>query len=706
MQIIHLTPARVLIASTVVLFSFPARGAATSPAARLPVPTQQTTASAQDLSADDKLKQARFSLEKMDRTANPRKDFVKFAAGTWYDTTKIPSDKSRWGGFDELAEANWARIREVIDDTTRHPGESGSVRQKVADLYLSAMDTDRINALGLAPIAAELTAIGAAPNREELMRLTAALHLRLGNPFFNLAFFADQKKSDTYGFYLSQGGMSLPSKEYYFSQNFSAQRWEFVGHVAKMFELAGDTRAAAFTQAETVFALERGLAENAKLPVDLRDRLANYNKSTLTEAIASYPEIPLQALVRELGIPPGVSEVIIGQPKFLAGLAKLLEERPLEEWRIYVRWHLLRAAAPYLSEPFEQESFRFNATVLNGIPEQEPRWQRAARAVDRSIGEALGQLYVEKYFPPAAKARMMEMIANIKAVMRDRLATLDWMSEETRQRALAKFDRFAPMIGYPEKWRDYSSVAIKAEDYFGNIVRATEFESHRVIRRTGRKVDRSEWGMTPPTVNAYFSPTTNQIVFPAGILQPPFFHDDLDDAVNYGAIGAVVGHEITHGFDDQGRRYDADGNLTDWWTPTDAANFRERTQKLVNQFNGYMALPQLAINGQLSLGENIADLGGTSIAFEALQRSLRGQPTPPKIDGFTAEQRFYISWAQQWRTIYRDDAMRLQVSRGPHAPGNFRAIGPLVNQQTFFDAFAIKPGDPMWRAPDERAKIW
>ena len=642
----------------------------------------------------------------MDLTVDPRKDFVKFAAGNWYATTPIPSDKSRWGGFDELSDANWARIREVIEDAKNHSGEIGSVRQKVADLFRSATDTDRINALGIAPIRAELTAIGNAENWEDLMRLAAGLHLRHGNPFFNVAFFADQKKSDIYGFYLSQGGMSLPSKEYYFSEKFSAQRWEFVGHVAKMFELAGETRADAFTHAETVFALERALAENAKLPVDLRDRLANYNKSTIREAIATYPGIPLQVLIRELGVPPRVDEVIIGQPQFVAGLAKLLEERPLDDWKTYVRWHLLRAAAPYLSEPFEQESFRFNATVLNGTPQQEPRWQRAARAVDRSLGEALGQLYVEKYFPPAAKARMMEMITNITTVMTDRLRTLRWMSDETREKALAKFARFTPMIGYPERWRDYSPVEIKPDDYYGNIARAEEVESRRVIVRTGEPVDRTEWGMTPPTVNAYFSGTTNQIVFPAGILQPPFFHMDLDDAVNYGAIGAVIGHEITHGFDDQGRRYDADGNLKDWWTPADAANFQERAQKLVEQYNGYMALPRVAVNGQLSLGENIADLGGTSIAFEALQRSLQGKPKPPRIDGFTPEQRFYISWAQQWRTQYREDAMRLQVARGPHAPGNFRAVGPLVNQQTFFDAFDIKPGDPMWKAPEERAEIW
>ncbi|MGH7946953.1 MAG: M13 family metallopeptidase, partial [Opitutaceae bacterium] len=568
------------------------------------------------------------------------------------------------------------------------------------------IDTDRINELGLKPIADELKFISGVKSLDELMRFAAGMQLRIGNPFFNVSFLADQKKSDIYGFYLSQGGMSLPSKEYYFSDKFARERWEFVGHVAKMFELAGESRAGAYSQAETIFALEKTLAENAKMPVDLRDRLANYNKTTIAEAVATYPGIPLQLFVTEIGLPPAVGEVIIGQPKFMEGVSKLLQERPLDDWKAYLRWHHLRGAAPYLSEPFERESFRFNGTVLNGTPEQEPRWQRAARVVDRSIGEALGELYVEKFFPPASKARMMEMIENIKTVMRDRLQKVEWMTEPTRREALAKFDRFAPMIGYPEKWRDYSAVEIKRDDYYGNVVRSAEAESRRVIRRTGRKVDKREWSMTPPTVNAYFSPTTNQIVFPAGILQPPFFHADLDDAVNYGAIGAVIGHEITHGFDDQGRRYDADGNLTDWWTPEDASNFRERAQKIVEQYNGYMALPQLAVNGQLSLGENIADLGGTSIAFEAFQRSLKGKPAPAKIDGFTAGQRFHLSWAQQWRTAYRNDAMRLQVSRGPHAPGNFRAVGPLVNQQTFFEAFDIKEGEPMWRAPELRAKIW
>jgi putative endopeptidase len=655
--------------------------------------------------APAKLADPGFSIDKMDRTVDPRVDFAKFAAGGWYAKNEIPADKSRWGGFNELAERTWAQVRALVEAAAATPGAPGTVQQKVGDFFASATDTAAINALGLKPIQGELDAIAAARSLAELFAPAMRLQLGVGGPFFAPAFFPDQKQSDVYGFYLFQGGLSLPSKEYYFSEKFARERWEFTGHVAKMLELAGTPRATAYQEAETVFALEKAMAENAKLPVELRDRLANYNKMTVAAATAAYPGLPLAQIISGLGVPATATDVIVGQPKFLEGLSRLLQERPLADWKVYVRWQLLSASAPYLSEKFDDENFRFSGTVLSGTPQQEPRWQRAAKIVDGSVGEALGQLYVEKHFPPAAKARMDEMIANIRAVMRDRLANLEWMSEPTRQKALAKFARFEPMIGYPMVWRDYSTVEIKRDDFLGNVTRARVFDSLRRTARVGQKVDRREWGMTPPTVNAYYSSVTNQIVFPAGILQPPFFDFTLDDAVNYGAIGGVIGHEITHGFDDQGRRSDADGNLTDWWTPEDEAKFRERAQKVVEQFNNYQALPGLAINGQLSLGENIGDLGGTSIAFEALQRSLQGKERKP-IDGFTPEQRFYLSWAQQWRTKFRDDAMRLQVARGPHAPGNFRAYGPLVNQQSFFDAFGIKEGDPMWRKPADRAKIW
>jgi putative endopeptidase len=642
----------------------------------------------------------------MDPSVAPGADFARFAAGGWYTRTTIPADKSRWGGFDELAERNWGHVRALVEAAAANPGAAGSNTQKVGDLFASALDVATINARGLQPIEPMLARIAAVTTREDLAAVCAEMHLELGNPLLGMAFYADQKKSDTYAFYLGQGGLSLPSKDYYFSEKFARERWEFLGHVARMLELAGEKRETAYRQAEVVLSLEKAMAENAKPPVELRDRLANYHKMTLADAVAAYPSLPLRRLIDGLGVPARVTDVIVGQPKFLEGLGRLLQERPLDEWKTYVRWHLLSASAPYLKETLDEERFRFQGTVLNGTPQQEPRWQRAARRVDGLIGDALGQLYVARHFPPESKARMLEMIGNIQAVMRDRLTSLDWMSEETRRKALAKFDRFEAMIGYTEKWRDYSGVEIRRDDYHGNVVRAARAESRRRIDRTGTKVDKREWGMTPSTVNAYYSPVTNQIVFPAGILQPPFFDPAMDDAVNYGAIGGVIGHEITHGYDDQGRRSDADGNLVDWWTPEDNAKFRERAQRVVEQFNGYQALPGLAINGQLALGENIADLGGVSIAFEALQRSLKGKPAPAKIDGYTAEQRFFLSWAQQWRTAYRDDAMRLQVARGPHAPGNFRAIGPLVNFQPFYDAFGIKEGDKLWKAPAERAKIW
>jgi putative endopeptidase len=647
-----------------------------------------------------------FSVRHMDPSVAPGADFARFAAGGWYTRTTIPADKSRWGGFDELAERNWGHVRALVEAAAANPGAAGSNPQKVGDLFASALDVAMINARGLQPIEPMLARIAAVTTREELVAICAEMHLELGNPLLGMAFYADQKKSDTYAFYLGQGGLSLPSKDYYFSEKFARERWEFLGHVARMLELAGEKRETAYRQAEVVLSLEKAMAENAKPPVELRDRLANYHKMTLADAVAAYPGLPLRRLIDGLGVPARVTDVIVGQPKFLEGLGRLLQERPLDEWKTYVRWHLLSASAPYLKETLDEERFRFQGTVLNGTPQQEPRWQRAARRVDGLIGDALGQLYVARHFPPESKARMLEMIGNIQAVMRDRLTSLDWMSEETRRKALAKFDRFEAMIGYTEKWRDYSGVEIRRDDYHGNVVRAARAESRRRIDRTGTKVDKREWGMTPSTVNAYYSPVTNQIVFPAGILQPPFFDPAMDDAVNYGAIGGVIGHEITHGYDDQGRRSDADGNLVDWWTPEDNAKFRERAQRVVEQFNGYQALPGLAINGQLALGENIADLGGVSIAFEALQRSLKGKPAPAKIDGYTAEQRFFLSWAQQWRTAYRDDAMRLQVARGPHAPGNFRAIGPLVNFQPFYDAFGIKEGDKLWKAPADRAKIW
>jgi putative endopeptidase len=648
-----------------------------------------------------------FSVEHMDLSVDPRVDFAKFAAGTWYKNFQMPADKSRFGAFDTLEQNNWANLKAILEEVSAQTHPAGSVEQKVGDYFATAMDTAAIDAAGATPIAADLAAVDAIQNMDDLSRFVAKQRLEGGGGLFGAAIFADLKQSDINGLYIFQGGVSLPSKEYYFAEQFAKQREEFKTHVAKMFTLLGESPETAASAAATVLAVETALAEHFKTPVELRDRLANYHRASFEMLAALMPDFPIRQHLRDAGVKDGVVEhVIVMQPKYLAALNKQLATRPLADWKAYLRYRVVAGAAPLLAAPFEEEHFRFYSTVLRGTPKMEPRWQRAARATDAAIGEALGQLYVAQHYPPEAKARMDEMIRNIKAVMRDRLTHLEWMSEPTRKKAVAKFDRFVARIGYPDKWRDYSTLTIGRTSYYENAKAAVKFEVNRRLGQLGQPVDKGEWAITPPTVNAYYQPTANQIVFPAGILQPPFFDFTKDDAVNYGMIGGVIGHEITHGFDDQGRRSDADGNLTDWWAPEDDAQFKARALKLIEQYSAYEALPGLKVNGALSLGENIGDLGGVSIAFEAFQRSLKGKPTPPKIDGFTAEQRFFISWAQGWRTAYRDDAMRRQVMVGPHAPGNFRAVGPLVNLQEFYDAFGIKEGDPMWRKPELRAKIW
>lgn len=644
----------------------------------------------------------------MDLSVDPKVDFAKFAAGGWYKSFQMPADKSRFGAFDTLEENNWLNVKAILEDLASRTHPAGTIEQKVADYFAAAMDTAAIDAAGAQPLAPFLARVAAIASIDDLSRTVGEFRREGGGGgMFFLGVTADQKRSDFNALYLFQGGTSLPSKDYYFAEPFAKVRDQFKEHVAKMFVLLGDTPEAAAAGAATVLALETEMARHMKTPVELRDRVANYNRMSFDELAALMPAFPIRQHIRDAGYADGIVDyVVVGQPKYLEGLNGLLASRPIDEWKTYLRFRLVSGAAPLLAAPFEEESFRFYGTVLRGTPKMEPRWQRAAKATDDALGEALGQIYVAKHYPPEAKARMDEMIRNIKAVMRDRLATLEWMSQPTREKALAKFDRFVARIGHTDKWRDYSTVTVSRDSYFANARAAAAFETKRNRDKLGQPVDKEEWAMTPPTVNAYFQPTANQIVFPAGILQPPFFDFTKDDAVNYGMIGGVIGHEITHGFDDQGRRYDADGNLTDWWTPEDAAQFTARAQKLIDQYSQYEALPGLKVNGALSLGENIADLGGVSIAFEAFQRSLQGKPAPEKIDGFTAEQRFFISWAQGWRTAYRDDAMRRQVAVGPHAPGNFRAVGPLVNFQPFFDAFGIKEGDPMWRKPEDRTKIW
>jgi putative endopeptidase len=647
-----------------------------------------------------------FSISYMDRSVSPETDFYAFADGQWVKDNPVPADKARWTSFFQLAERNSYLIHGLLEDAAAAPGPRKTARREAGDFYASAMDTNRLEELRFAPIAADLKRIDRLKSTRDLVRLLARFHDQGMGGLFAAGVGADAKQSSIYALELRQGGYSLPDRDYYLKDEFAPQRRAYRQHVVKMFTLLGQEPAQADAEAGIVLDLETALARAGRSRVELRDAEKNYNKFTKAELMANNPAITWQAYLSDRGL-EGIPYAIVGQPEFFQAVDKLLASRPLADWKVYLRWQVLHEAAPFLCRDAEEETFNFFGKVLSGQPEQEPRWKRAFRTLDRGIGEAVGQLYVERYFPPEAKARMQELVENLKTVFHDHLEKVDWMTGATRAKALAKFARFTQKIGYPDKFRDYSPVKITRDDYLGNVRRAAAFEERRQTARVGKTVDRSEWRMTPPTVNAYFNPMQNEIVFPAGILQPPFFDVTQDDAVNYGGIGVVIGHEITHGYDDQGRKHDAEGNLKQWWTAADAKEFEARAQKVVEEYNGFEPLPGVHVNGRLTLGENIADLGGVSIAYDALERELARVPAKRKIiDGLTPEQRFFIAFAQVWRTNVRDAEARRLVMTDPHSPGRFRAFGPLINYQEFFEAFDIKPGDPMWRAPELRARIW
>ncbi len=560
----------------------------------------------------------RFSLDYLDRAVLPGVDFYQFADGTWLKHNPVPADKARWGSFTELAERNAHLIHGLLAAAAAEPtAVPTSPRGEVGAFFAAAMDTNRLEALAFAPLADDLRRIEAVDSPAALLAVLADFHQRGVRGLFAAEVSPDAKNSAIYAFELDQGGLSLPDRDYYLKESFAPQREAYRAHVTRMLTLLGETSEAAAAHAATVLDLETRLAQASRTRVALRDPNKNYNKFLTPAFLATNTAIPWSRYLADCGLVQ-LPYVIVGQPEFFTALNQLLHDRPLADWQVYLRWHLLHASAPFLQRAVEEENFAFFGRTLSGQPEQEPRWLRAAAVIDRSVGEALGQLYVEKYFPPTARARMNTLVEDLKVVFRDHLQRVTWMSDATRAKALAKFARFSTKIGYPDKFRDYSAVVLRRDDYLGDVRRAAAFEAHREFARVGQPVDRAEWHMTPPTVNAYFNPLQNEIVFPAGILQPPFFDMTMDDAVNYGAIGVVIGHEITHGYDDEGRQFDAEGNLQDWWTPHDAQEFDARAQKVVDQYNAYSPLPGLHVNGKLTLGENLADLGGVTIAYDAL----------------------------------------------------------------------------------------
>jgi len=649
-----------------------------------------------------------FSVAYLDRSVDPATDFYHFADGQWLKANPVPPDKARWASFSELAERNWYLIHGILDDAASQSGvlPPHSPRREVGDFYASVMDTNRIEQLGLKPIAGDLKRIDRISTIKDLFAVLADFHQRGIDGMFSAGFGPDEKNSAIYAVELGQGGLSLPDRDYYLKADFAEKLKQYHEHVARMFGLLGEAPGQAAMHADTVVDMETALAKVSRTRVELRDPDKNYHKIASGEFAAQNPALLWHVYFAERDLSAPAYE-IVGQPEFFTAINGFIQARPLADWKIYLRWHLLHSSAPFLPAACERESFDYFGRVLSGQPEQEPRWKRAAHILDGHIGEALGQLYVEKYFPPEARSRMNELVENLKAVFHDRLEKVSWMTDATRTKAQAKFARFTQKIGYPAKFRDYSAIVIRRDDLLGNVRRAAAFASHREIARVGQVVDRAEWHMTPETVNAYFNPQQNEIVFPAGILQPPFFDVAMDDAVNYGGIGVVIGHEMTHGYDDQGRKYDADGNLNDWWTAADAKAFDSRAQKVVDEYDGFEVLPGVHVNGKLTLGENLADLGGVHIAYEALERALAKDPSKRQtIDGFTPEQRFFISFAQIWRTNVRDAEAQRLVTVDPHSPGRFRAYGPLLNVQEFYDAFDIKPGSAMWLPPEKRAVIW
>ena len=650
---------------------------------------------------------AGVSLKDMDTKAAPCTDFYQYANGGWLASNPIPPAYPEWGQFNELAERNRTILRRILEkdaaDKNAPPGSNG---RKLGDFYASCMNTKKVDAEGLKPLDAEFQRIAAIRDAASLEAEIAHLQTIGADALFEFGSEQDFKNSEMQIGDAEQGGLGLPNRDYYTKQDAKSKqiRAQYVAHVAKIFELAGDKLQRARQEAETVMALETRLAEASMTPAALRDPKAVYHKMDLAQLKLLTPDFSWGNYFRETGHTE-MGAINVGQPDFFKEMNKEIASLPLADWRTYLRWHLAHASAPYLSQPFVDENFEFYGRILEGTQQILPRWKRCVAATDHAMGMALGKEYVQTAFPPQAKARALKMVNNLAAALHSDISTLDWMGPSTRQQALAKLQVVMKKIGYPTKWRNYSALRITNGPYIDNVFRAEAFEFHREVNKIGRPVDRTEWEMTPPTVNAYYDPSMNEIVFPAGILQPPFFNPKADDASNYGAMGAVIGHEMSHGFDDEGRQFDAKGNLVDWWTPEDLKRFDERASCIVKQFDSYMAEGDLHENGKLVEGESIADLGGMTIAYAAFQRTAEAK-SHTKIGGFTPDQRFFLSFAQIWAANVRPQFARLLVSTDPHPIPRLRVIGPLSNTPAFARAFNCKSGDAMVRPPLERCKIW
>ncbi|MEC5159882.1 MULTISPECIES: M13 family metallopeptidase [unclassified Janthinobacterium] len=649
-------------------------------------------------------------VQYIDAGVRAQDDFFAHLNGQWLKTTEIPADKSSWGSFAKLRDDTLPQLRAIVEAAQQagqgsgaKAGAAAAEQQKIGDLYASYMDEKRLDALGAKPLAGEFSRIRALRDKKAIPALVAHLaQIGVAAPYA-IYIGQDARASTRYAVYVGQSGLGMPDRDYYLDAKLAEVKTKYQLHVEKMLALAGGKRAGA--DAKAVVALETALAQVQWTKVENRDPVKRYNKVALAQLDALTPGYDLRGGMAAAGVAAKVDYVIASQPSYLGALQKIVEQTDLATWQAYFEWQLLRSYAPYLSSDFADAHFAFYGTTITGVTAQPPRWKRGVAAVEGALGEAVGKLYVARHFPAERKARMETLVRNLMLAYRQSIDTLEWMSPETKREAQAKLAKFTPKIGYPSKWRDYGALAIARGELVGNMMRAADFGYKRQLNKLGMPVDREEWGMTPQTVNAYYSSTMNEIVFPASILQPPFFDAGADDAVNYGAIGAVIGHEISHGFDDKGSQSDGDGNLRDWWGAQDRKNFAAKTDALVRQYSRYSPLPGYQVNGELTLGENIADNSGLAVAYKAYRLSLGGQEAPV-IDGLSGDQRFYMGFGQVWRSKMREPQQIVQIKSDPHSPGQFRANGTVVNQPGFYDAFDVKEGDKMYLAPEQRVIIW
>lgn len=655
----------------------------------------------------EELKAPAFALTNLDKSVEPCENFYQFAVGGWLKENPVPSTESRWSSFNVVVESNNEKLRAILDEFAAKDPAKGSMEQKIGDFYKSMMDSTLAEDLGLTPLNSVMDMINSIQTSDELINLSANLRTKGISSLFGLYIGQDDKQSDKYITHIYQGGIGLPDQAYYVKDDEKSLEIQeaYKLHLEKMLKLSGLDSDASKAAAMKIYSIEESLAKISMTRVERRDPDKTYNKMTVVKLSEMSPSINWSGYISAVGL-NNVEDLIVSQPNFMKGLGSLIKEIDIEDWKLYMKWCALNSYASSLSSDFVNQNFDFYSKTLSGTKEMKPRWKRSLSKVNGSLGELLGKAFVKRHFPEESKEDVRRMVENLRSVFRERINGLTWMSEETKEKALLKLESFNMKIGYPSKWTDYSSLEITANNPVQNLMNAREFSFIEMINKLGKPVDKEEWFMTPQTVNAYYSSSQNEIVFPAGILQPPFYDANADAAINYGGIGAVIGHEFTHGFDDQGSKYDHEGNLSNWWTEDDRTQFDDRADFVVKQFDSFEPLEGLFVNGKLTLGENIADLGGATLSYHAMEKELEENGEPEPIDGFTYKQRFFLGWAQVWHMNMTDEELRKRIATDSHSPGNYRVIGPLANMPEFADAFGCQSGDPMVNPDSLKAVIW